>query len=189
MSSSFVVVTLSVLLLLTSVFMILLVLIQRGRGGGLAGAFGGMGGQSAFGTRAGDVFTKITVVVAIIFILLASLLGKSMRAAQQNADREIGSKFTAGADSAPDETESGDDVAPLLDAVGQSAEAGDGSANSDESVSSPPEDNLNVDTTPDTEVDSPSAPGSSSQDAASPSPEGTDGPTPVPEPSKAPGGE
>ena len=36
---------LMVLLFLTSVFLILLVLIQRGRGGGLAGAFGGLGGQ------------------------------------------------------------------------------------------------------------------------------------------------
>ena len=45
-------------------FLILLVLIQRGRGGGLAGAFGGMGGQSAFGTKAGDLFTRITIVVA-----------------------------------------------------------------------------------------------------------------------------
>ena len=39
-----------------SLFLIALVLIQRGRGGGLAGAFGGAGGQSAFGTKAGDVF-------------------------------------------------------------------------------------------------------------------------------------
>ncbi len=54
-------------LLPLSVFMILLVLIQRGKGGGLAGAFGGMGGQSAFGTKAGDVFTKITVVVALVW--------------------------------------------------------------------------------------------------------------------------
>ncbi len=55
---------LMVLLLLTSVFLILLVLVQRGRGGGLAGAFGGMGGQSAFGTKAGDLFTRITIFVA-----------------------------------------------------------------------------------------------------------------------------
>ncbi len=30
----------------------------------MAGAFGGMGGQSAFGTKAGDLFTKITIGVA-----------------------------------------------------------------------------------------------------------------------------
>lgn len=61
------------MLVLTSLLMIFLVLIQRGRGGGLAGAFGGMGGQSAFGTKAGDVFTKITVGVATFWILLCVL--------------------------------------------------------------------------------------------------------------------
>ena len=58
---------------LAALFLILLVLIQRGRGGGLAGAFGGMGGQSAFGTKAGDVFTKITVGVAAFWIVLCIL--------------------------------------------------------------------------------------------------------------------
>lgn len=58
-------------LFLVTLFMILLVLVQRGRGGGLVGALGGMGGQSAFGTKAGDVFTKITIVTASIWILLS----------------------------------------------------------------------------------------------------------------------
>ncbi|MGQ9605099.1 MAG: preprotein translocase subunit SecG [Thermogutta sp.] len=61
------------LLSLTAVFMILLVLIQRGRGGGLAGAFGGMGGQSAFGAKAGDTFTRITIGVAAFWIVLCVL--------------------------------------------------------------------------------------------------------------------
>jgi preprotein translocase subunit SecG len=51
-------------------FLIMLVLVQRGRGGGLAGALGGMGGQSAFGTKAGDLFTRITIGVATFWILL-----------------------------------------------------------------------------------------------------------------------
>lgn len=55
---------------ITALFLILLVLIQRGRGGGLAGALGGMGGQSAFGTKAGDTFTKITIGVAAVWIIL-----------------------------------------------------------------------------------------------------------------------
>jgi preprotein translocase subunit SecG len=58
------------LLFLVALFLILLVLVQRGRGGGLAGAFGGLGGQSAFGTKAGDLFTRITIVVAGVWILL-----------------------------------------------------------------------------------------------------------------------
>jgi preprotein translocase subunit SecG len=76
---SFLIGTLSFLMLAISLFMILLVLIQRGRGGGLAGAFGGMGGQSAFGTRAGDTFTRITIVLAVIWVLLAGGLGMMMR--------------------------------------------------------------------------------------------------------------
>ena len=65
---------LNTLLVLMSLFLICLVLIQRGKGGGLAGAFGGAGGSSAFGTKAGDTFTRITVVTASIWILLAMLL-------------------------------------------------------------------------------------------------------------------
>ena len=63
---------LPILLFLTSIFLILLVLVQRGRGGGLAGAFGGLGGQSAFGTKAGDVFTRVTIFVAAFWIILCA---------------------------------------------------------------------------------------------------------------------
>jgi preprotein translocase subunit SecG len=58
------------LLLLTALFLIVLILIQRGKGGGLAGAFGGLGGQSAFGTKAGDLFTRVTMGVALFWIIL-----------------------------------------------------------------------------------------------------------------------
>jgi len=59
-----------ILMFFTAVILILVVLVQRGRGGGLAGAFGGAGGQSAFGTKAGDLFTKITIGIATFWILL-----------------------------------------------------------------------------------------------------------------------
>ncbi len=62
-----------VMLFAVSLFMILLVLVQRGKGGGLTGALGGMGGQSAFGSKAGDAFTKITVVTAVIWITLCMI--------------------------------------------------------------------------------------------------------------------
>ncbi|HYW80507.1 MAG TPA: preprotein translocase subunit SecG, partial [Thermoguttaceae bacterium] len=61
------------MLFTTALFLILLVLVQRGKGGGLAGAFGGAGGQSAFGTKAGDLFTKITIGVAAFWIVLCML--------------------------------------------------------------------------------------------------------------------
>jgi protein translocase SecG subunit len=67
---------LTVVLGLASLVLIGLVLIQRGKGGGLAGAFGGSGGSSAFGSRAGDLFTKITIYTAAIWILLIMFLIK-----------------------------------------------------------------------------------------------------------------
>jgi preprotein translocase subunit SecG len=63
-----------ILLFITALFLIVLVLVQRGKGGGLAGALGGMGGQSAFGTKAGDLFTRITIGVAAFWIILCALV-------------------------------------------------------------------------------------------------------------------
>ena len=62
-----------VLLFMCSLFLMALVLVQRGKGGGLTGALGGMGGQSAFGSKAGDAFTKITIVTAAIWIFLCMI--------------------------------------------------------------------------------------------------------------------
>ena len=67
---------LNLVLLLISIFLVLLVLIQRGKGGGLAGAFGGAGGSSAFGSRAGDTFTKITIYTAAVWFLLIMFMIK-----------------------------------------------------------------------------------------------------------------
>ena len=64
---------LNLVLLGLGAFLVLLVLIQRGKGGGLAGAFGGMGGSSAFGSRAGDLFTRITIIVAGVWLLIAMI--------------------------------------------------------------------------------------------------------------------
>ena len=69
------------------IFLIGLILLQRGRGGGLAGSFGGMGGQSAFGTKAGDIFTKITIGVAIFWITLACVCILVVNAAAKNGGR------------------------------------------------------------------------------------------------------
>ena len=55
----------------TCVLLILVVLLQKGRGGGLAGAFGGAGGYSAFGAKTGDVFTWITISLTAMFVILA----------------------------------------------------------------------------------------------------------------------
>ncbi len=76
------------LLFASSLFLILIVLVQRGRGGGLTGALGGMGGQSAFGARAGDTFTRITVVTAIFWILLSMLTIKVFNAPVRATEKQ-----------------------------------------------------------------------------------------------------
>src|SRR5579864_3451144 len=77
---------LNFLLLVVGLFMILLVLIQRGKGGGLIGALGGSGGSSPFGSRAGDQFTRLTIYVALIWLLLTMIQVRAI----QGAARERG---------------------------------------------------------------------------------------------------
>jgi preprotein translocase subunit SecG len=74
-------------LMLTGLLLIFIILLQRGRGGGLAGAFGGAGGQSALGTKAGDVFTKITVGLAVFWVFLACLSIYALRAGTEGRMR------------------------------------------------------------------------------------------------------
>ncbi|HTL29675.1 MAG TPA: preprotein translocase subunit SecG [Tepidisphaeraceae bacterium] len=77
-----------ILFIIVCIFLILLVLIQKGRGGGLASAFGGMGGNTAFGSKTGDVLTWATSVVFGVFILLAIIL--NLVANKVNANRTAG---------------------------------------------------------------------------------------------------
>src|SRR5436309_3010831 len=76
--------TLVALFVLVCIFLTLLVLIQKGRGGGLAGAFGGAGGNTAFGSKTGDVLTWATSVVFGIFLLLAVALNLFANARNAN---------------------------------------------------------------------------------------------------------
>ena len=59
--------------LIVSIIMILVVLVQKPQGGGLAGAFGsGAGsGQTVFGSRTGDALTIATISVFVVFIVSA----------------------------------------------------------------------------------------------------------------------
>ncbi len=61
------------LFVLTCIFMMLVILIQKPKGGGLSGAFGGAGGsaQAAFGAKTGDLLTMITIGCFVAFLGLA----------------------------------------------------------------------------------------------------------------------
>ena len=82
-----------VLFIIVCLFLILLVLIQKGRGGGLSNAFGGGGGNTAFGSKTGDVLTWATSIVFGVFMLLAVGLNLVANARQEQLTK--GSNVTA----------------------------------------------------------------------------------------------
>lgn len=62
---------LATLFILVGLLMIGIILLQKNRGAGLSGAFGGVGGHSAFGTKTGDFLTWVTVGFTAALMLLA----------------------------------------------------------------------------------------------------------------------
>jgi preprotein translocase subunit SecG len=79
--------------LLLGLFLMLVILIQRGKGGGLAGAFGGAGGSSPFGSRAGDTFTRITVVVAAFWVALLLIQVKVVQSDRPSGPQQQNQQF------------------------------------------------------------------------------------------------
>jgi preprotein translocase subunit SecG len=126
---NFLVGILNVLIVLGSLFLICVILIQRGKGGGLAGAFGGVGGSSAFGTKAGDVFTKITIGVAIGWMLTAMLLVIL-------SNRNVNS---ASADWGNESTSASKDLGTSSKSKGKSPAAGRGAGAGDKGAGAPSE--------------------------------------------------
>jgi preprotein translocase subunit SecG len=59
---------------LTCIFLVLVILLQSGKGGDVAAAFGGAGSQTAFGPRgAQKPLEKATIIAAVLFMVLALL--------------------------------------------------------------------------------------------------------------------
>jgi|SRR5581483_7122147 len=63
------------LFVLVCLILSLVILLQQGRGGDIASAFGGSSSQAAFGARSGaTMLTKATSIAAALFMLLALAL-------------------------------------------------------------------------------------------------------------------
>ena len=67
---------LTVIHVFVCLFLIVVVLLQSGKAADLAGAFGGMGSQTAFGPRgAATMLSKATTFAAVVFMLTSIWLG------------------------------------------------------------------------------------------------------------------
>lgn len=81
---------LSVIYVLVCLFLILVVLLQAGKGGGMGSAFGGGSSQTVFGgAGAGNFLTRLTWISAVLFMLLSGTLAymsTSSDAALRNAN-------------------------------------------------------------------------------------------------------
>lgn len=70
------VILLTIIHVLVCLFLIIVVLLQSGKAADLAGAFGGMGSQTAFGPRgAATLLSKATTIAAVVFMITSIWLG------------------------------------------------------------------------------------------------------------------
>lgn len=120
--------------ILVCAVMMLVVLIQKPKGGGLSGAFGGAGGgssQAVFGSKVGDVLTWVTVGCFVLFLLLAGTLTIQINAQVRQAPQPT--TQTPAADTTPQEVEDQTEAdqplvipptqEPVLPAEGQTQDA------------------------------------------------------------------
>ena len=91
---------------LVCVFLIIVVLLQSGKAADLAGAFGGMGSQTAFGPRgSATLLSKATTVSAIVFmctsLALSVLATRNSGTSSTVLDRPAPAKQSAPASAKP----------------------------------------------------------------------------------------
>lgn len=79
---------LSILHIVICLFLILVVLLQQGKGGGLGGAFGGAGQQVFGGRGAGNFMTRLTWISAALFIVTSV----SLAYLASSGDRDLKSR-------------------------------------------------------------------------------------------------
>lgn len=73
---SFIMNVVAVLFVLSCIALILIVLVQKGKGGGLSGAFGGAMSGGILGSKTGDFLTWVTIILAGVFLGLAIIMAK-----------------------------------------------------------------------------------------------------------------
>jgi preprotein translocase subunit SecG len=114
------------LFVLISLILILVVLMQKGRGGGLSGAFGGGMASGLLGSKTGDFLTWVTVVLVAVFLLLAVLMAKYYRPTSKYGRTATTTQqpVTGAQTAAPSQSGTAQPVTPAPGASGQPAPSG-----------------------------------------------------------------
>jgi len=122
----------SVVYLFMGLFLMFIVLIQKGEGGGLGGAFGGGAVDVAFGAKADLTWKKATASAALLFVVLTFVLGGMHRYQYRSVVAKTAKPAPAGAgmgSAAPlDEEKDAGSGTGESSGAGESSEAGAGKA-------------------------------------------------------------
>ncbi|MDR1232187.1 MAG: preprotein translocase subunit SecG [Spirochaetaceae bacterium] len=151
-----------VLFVIVAVLLILLVLVQNEEGGGLGGVFAG-GGSSAFGSRSGNILSRVSSVLGGLFLVLAFVMALLTRSPQRSgveaAGRALTTQEESGSawwdeDAALNDTTGTTNTLDTIDAIGANGAAGDNVVDTDSAAETfdaeLPSDNVPV--TPDLDV-------------------------------------
>jgi preprotein translocase subunit SecG len=113
---------------IVSLFLILVVLLQTGKSGDLASAFGGGGSQTVFGPRGtGNVLTKVTAGAAVVFMITSlSLVFLSQQTSESVVEAIEGPRPAA---EAPAAEEPALETAPGEEGAGAEQGTGGGTEN------------------------------------------------------------
>lgn len=119
-----------ILFVILSFLLVVVILLQAGKGAGLAGAIGGgMAGQSVFGGRgAGDFLSKTTTYIAVLYMALALLIGMIYKNSAEEAQQSLIQKEAESQQSIPASSlpvapiDNFDNTAPAVPAEGTTTE-------------------------------------------------------------------
>jgi preprotein translocase subunit SecG len=124
---------LTIIHVIVALFLIVVVLLQTGKRADLAGAFGGGGSQTAFGTRgAATILSKATTAAAVMFMITS--MGLSILSARSRSDGgSVLDQVETPAQTAPAPTPEVDSELPALPPLPDDQSATEESSPADES--------------------------------------------------------
>ena len=96
----FIMTVIAAIFFLCAVVLIFVILIQKGRGGGLAGAFGGGAASGILGSKTGDFLTWFTIALVAMFLTLAVVMAKFYKPSVSDFDSAAGIQQRQPADTA-----------------------------------------------------------------------------------------